>query len=184
VYITGVVGVCLLWVLRSVPGRGLCDRPITRPGSPMESMECTCVILCDVLAVYIYIHIYVCIYTARTSHIMTNLRSIYIYIYIYIHTHTHTHTHYKDISKLNNFFLGPPSSYLTNVGLMGYCCVWPHIMTHLHSIGLPGRVIGLSQRPLPATLHNTYKRHNPTTPVRFKPARLLCLIPRGHWDQE
>jgi hypothetical protein len=52
------------------------------------------------------------------------------------------------------FFLGPASFYLSHCRCTGYCCLWSHTITHTRQDS-PGRVIGHSQRPLPASLKNT-----------------------------
>ena len=39
----GGMGVCFLWALRVVPGRSLCNEPITRPGESYRERDCVCV---------------------------------------------------------------------------------------------------------------------------------------------
>ena len=58
------------------------------------------------------------------------------------------------------------------VGLDGYCCTWSHSITPTdsHTVGVPGRGIGPSQRPLPVQ-HTTFTRDkHPCPSAGFEPA--------------
>ena len=43
-----------------------------------------------------------------------------------------------------------------------------HTVTHSHSINSPGRVISLSQRPVPSVIHNTHKIQTFMPPSGFE----------------
>lgn len=57
-----------------------------------------------------------------------------------------------------------------------YCCTWSHSMTHTHSVGLPGRGLGPSQRLLPIQHAIFTRTRNP----REQAAIDLRVRPRGH----